>query len=160
MSFTVASIAALWIIVIFLAAALSGLLREVRKLQERPQRVAPLKDDDIPSVLLPRSGTRLAAVLIVTEGCPVCTAATATFSSEIARHLETLTPVVLADTPRTVDNHNVEVVVEPSIHARFFPGWSPALMFVDQNGTVVALQPAGSEEAIVHGLTKAAAKVA
>lgn len=162
MSIATASMVLLWLVVLLIAAALAGLLREVRALQAGGARPIPRSPnaDSPPTALLPKNGTQFSAVLLITKGCPVCEAATATFTELAEQHSPILTSLLLGDYDVQTASATVSVVDDLNLHARFFPGWAPALMFVDARGTVVGFQPAGSEDAVRQGIAMAVEKSA
>lgn len=141
---------------LFLGLVVAALLRDVRQVQRGIRRER--RSEPWPASLVSPTGVSL--VLVVSEGCSVCAEAAVTLSSAVTRVDGLLTVSILADTDsvRHASSGSVRVVTDDDTYARLFPGWVPALA-VFEEGELKTLQPAGSEEAVLHIVDTASKRV-
>lgn len=164
-----AAVVLAWLVLVVLAFAMAGLLRQLRDLQvalARSQQGGPTAGTptrEIPASVRPRAGAAYAVVLVVDNECALCAEIAPVFAGLAAENPTGLDLLVLGRTSGEKFERlegNARFVVDAAAWHRLDPGWRPALVAVDAEGTVVAAEPAGSEDAVravVADLAKVAA---
>lgn len=166
MSFMSAALLAAWVVLILMAFAMAGLLRQQRDMQAAvirldgyPRQVpAP-----VPARLRPaRQGTTL-AVLIVDHRCTTCPDVLREFLRLVPALPNSVEAAVLTYSAGNSDeaggwvdverNPDVRLVVDAAAYHVLDPGWRPALLQIDHEGAVVREVPVGSPEALAAALS-------
>lgn len=145
-----------WLALIVLAFAMAGLLRQLRDIQSglaRPVAQGPGPAPvlrEVPASVRPRGGTAYSVVLLVDEHCPICAEVAPVFAQLAATGSPTLTFVVLgrSRSESYERDERVEYVADAGGYSRLDPGWRPAIVAIDRQGSIVAAEPTGSEEAV------------
>lgn len=160
MSATSAGLILLWIVVIVLLFAMAGLRQQVRRLQygaaladASPQSSRTVRRKTVD--LQPVSGRSKLALLLVTEGCAVCHEVTPWFIAEASTNSEVDFAILTrAQNGAPADVGRARHVIDARLFNDIDPGWQPALIIVDADGSVESVEPVGSKDAIDFELTK------
>jgi len=143
-----------WLVLVLLAFAMLGILRQLRDLQQTViQRnnagpTAPRRE--LPAELRPQAGREYSAILLVDAGCPTCERVAPVFA-ELARTSSGDIDFVLlsySDEQKWDALEGVRRVMDQAAYHRLDPGWRPAVVVLDAAGEVLATEPAGSEESV------------
>jgi hypothetical protein len=146
----------LWAVVILLAFAFFGLLREFRMTQRRAGS-APRPATTWPEQWA-RPDAEAALVLVIDGSCRLCAEAVDTLVVESAKH-PNLPVSVLADIEQTANRYEhleMPVAVDRATYGRVYPGWAPAVA-VFRRGELEVVKPAGSSKAIQAVVAEASA---
>lgn len=149
-----------WLLLVVLAFAMAGLLRQLRDVQvalARSMSAGPGAGSgtvhpprEIPAVVRPRDGLDRAVILLVDHDCALCAEVAPVFAQladEWSRSLDFVVLGRVAD-KKFEELNGVRYVVDPGACQRLDPGWRPALVIIDGGGKVVAAEPAGSPESV------------
>jgi hypothetical protein len=155
MSPLTAAVLLLWVVVLVLALACAGLLRQLREVQHDLallQRSASgvSRRSAVPDVLVPRDGAELTVALLVSPGCEVCEEILPIFLDDVVSRRPRIDPVVLSWDGASVpaSRAGVRTVLDTSAYRSVDPGWTPALAVIDRSGAVAGVEPVGSPTAI------------
>jgi hypothetical protein len=146
-----------WIVLIVLAFAMAGLLRQLRDLQAALRRGVPAGQapPDRPVPIRPADGKVRSIVLLVDGHCPLCAEVAPVFA-DLARSGGTEVDfVVLSYAANDIADRldGVRFLADSDAYHRLDPGWRPAIVVVGQDGEIEAVEPAGSETAVRALLT-------
>jgi hypothetical protein len=150
MSVVEAAVIAAWIVIVVMALALAGVVRQLRELHERLAvgSLAQHAGRTVPEVLRPRPPARASLVLSVEEGCQVCAEVAPAFA-EAARRGDgaQVDFVVLSATasPRWPASERVRTVIDAGVRRAVGVPWTPALLTIGPDGGIDNVDPAGSE---------------
>lgn len=149
-----------WIVLVVLAFATAGLLRQLRDVQVALSRAqlaggaGPVPAArELPASVMPRGSATHAVVLVVDDHCPMC----AEVAPEFDRLAATTGPgegeldlVVLGRTPaeKFAALEHARYVTDSAAYHRLDPGWRPAIVVLNSAGEVLAAEPAGSVDAV------------
>jgi hypothetical protein len=140
-----------WLLLVLLAFAMAGLLRQVRDLQAALTRQrGTATRSGLPVSIRPSAGHAYAAVLLVDDGCPICARVAPAFA-RLAHGAPADIDFVLLRRSNSLawePPEGVRLVADQAAHHRLDPGWQPAVVVLDADGDVLATEPAGSEEAV------------
>ncbi len=144
-----------WVVLVLLAFALAGILRQLRDVQAELRANAARsssRDSTAPKLVRPTEAASLAVVLIADDNCPICA------------DLAPLLPELAEDTPPDVEfvvltasasakwealaARRVRAVADRETFLAVDPGWRPALLAIDPAGSVLAAEPVGSVDAL------------
>lgn len=143
-----------WVVLVLLAFALAGILRQLRDVQAelRANAARSSRDSTAPEPVRPTDAASLAVVLIADDNCPICA------------DLAPLLPELAEDTPPDVEfvvltasasakwealaTGRVRAVADRETFLAVDPGWRPALLAIDPAGSVLAAEPVGSVDAL------------
>jgi hypothetical protein len=167
MSMLAAALALAWGCLIVLTLAMAGMLRQLRELQTE---VAALRSEQAMQPWRATMGRRMpqlagtgpAVLLILDPGCGLCDEVHEPFTRLPAEYPGVRFEVVSPRPPRQQDWANGPSVgsrVDPALVAELDLPWTPALLHVHDDGTVLAAQPvvaAGQIHQQVAGLLNAA----
>jgi hypothetical protein len=154
MSATTAAVVLAWMALLVLAFALAGTLKQLRDVQAALVELGARVGRSVaPRQLRPSSADRRAAVLLVDRNCAVC--------PEVLAEFLRLAPEVATRVDATVLSHAdderweavrradaVRLVVDRAAYHQLDPGWRPAVLSIDAQGSVRSAIPAGSGEAL------------
>ena len=149
MSVVAAMFALTWVVLVLLAFAMAGMLRQLRDLQGALNvQLGQVQPRAVPPSLLPRPGTSQAVVLVVDDLCPVCEEVAAEFVTAAASDGAT-TSAVLADVDQPkwqalTARGPVSLIVDAATWNQLDVQWRPALVLIDAEGTVRTIEPVGS----------------
>lgn len=162
-----------WLAIVVLALALAGTLKQLRDVQAALVELGgQLGRQHVPESLRPAGaqpgvqaggqGTdSLAVVLLVDQLCVSCKEVVGEFV-ELAAGLDNDAIVLThSDDERfdVVRQSPARLVLDRATYHRLDPGWRPAVLAVDANGTVRSAVPAGSREALRDAVHAVAGKV-
>ncbi|UUW92643.1 hypothetical protein [Pimelobacter simplex] len=154
-----AAVVILALLVGFILLALLGLLRELRMLQGQVRELRGhggglSVSEAFPELLRPPPGREVLLVLLVARGCASCQEVLPIFRRTMREVDDAIGALVVADAdldylPTGADADNdVRVEVNLALWRRLLPGWTPALIAIDADGSIVSVDPAGAPEAI------------
>lgn len=131
---------------VLLGAAVAGLRVEIRELQ-RAARRGPRGAHAVDSPKLKPSTTNLRVVLAVTAGCAACADAVRNFPAVATQAKDVADFTILAHSsfPELELAQDLDVVIDAALFDAVAPSWSPALLFVDEAGSVVDVAPADDD---------------
>lgn len=159
MSATVAALVLAWMAIGVLALALAGTLRQLRDVQAALVELGGrLGRQRAPEAVRPAVSDRAAVVLLVDQLCVACSAVVEAFV-EIAVEIEVTGGPAAVDAVVLTHSDDerwdpvraspaTRLVVDRAAYHRLDPGWRPAVLSVDADGTVRSAVPAGSREAL------------
>ncbi|WP_151523839.1 hypothetical protein [Serinicoccus kebangsaanensis] len=162
----VALIALAGVVLLVLAGVgLVGQMGQLRREVARLQRAVSVGGDrDLAAdVLRPSMPARVSAILVTSPGCESCEAVLPTFLRCATGLPATVRAVVLSwdDTPSGVpQDSDVDVVLDTSAFRSVEPGWTPALVLVEQTGSIVGVEPVGSPEVLADVMAQLTADLA
>lgn len=163
-----------WLAIVVLALALAGTLKQLRDVQAALVELGgQLGRQHVPESLRPAGGQAgvqadgqgtdsLAVVLLVDQLCVSCAEVVGEFVELAAAGLDTDAIVLThSDDERwdVVRHSPARLVLDRATYHRLDPGWRPAVLAVDANGTVRSAVPAGSREALRDAVHAVAGKV-
>lgn len=150
-----AAVVLAWIVLIVLAFAMAGLLRQLRDLQaalvrQHTSGAAGAAVRELPESVRPENGKTHSVVLLVDDHCPICAEIAPVFAGLAeAGHVEVDFVVLSYSTnEKWVALDNIRYLPDAEAYHFLDPGWQPAVVVVGPNGEVLAAEPAGSEEAV------------
>ncbi|WFF02986.1 hypothetical protein [Micromonospora sp. WMMD964] len=152
MDLITAAVILAWIVLVLLAFALAGVLRQIRDIQATLQghRTGLVPQRQLPGTILPTGDKNLSLVLLVDEGCAVCAEVTPVFAELAAAHqgdiMFTLLSAARSDKFSAVEG--VGYLADSVGYHILDPGWRPAVALVDRDGEILLAEPAGSEAAL------------
>lgn len=160
-----AAVVVLAVLMLLVISAGAGLYRRVRELELATYRGVGLKlgaganGDGARSIAV--AGRRTVAVKI-THRCPVCEEVVAAVRRLAPSYQDELQFVVLSDEPRdrgvtATLPESVRVISDPAAWRALGVPYVPALLIVDEQGTVVHTTPAGSAAVVEDCVRRAAA---
>jgi hypothetical protein len=152
-----ATVALAWGCLAVLTLAMAGMLRQVRELQIE---VAALRAEQGMQPWRAATGRRMpelsgvgrAVLLVLDPGCGLCDAVHEPFSQLAGDYPGTRFEVLSPRAPRTQQNwahaSGIRIRVDLRLVQELDLPWAPALLHVEENGTVLAGQPVTSPERI------------
>ncbi|WUH99511.1 hypothetical protein OHR68_39490 [Spirillospora sp. NBC_00431] len=166
MEIVAAALVLAWVAIILLAFAMAGMLHQLRDVQSALARRTVSGGIDVPQELpdavKPESGRSHAAVLLVDDSCAICAEAVPAFASVAGTGSPDIDFLLLSRKPLeklAVERGDVRTVVDGDAYHLLDPGWQPALVIIDGDGTVLEAEPAGSAEAVRAGLAGFTARI-
>lgn len=163
---TTAAIVVLAVLMLLVISAGAGLYRRVRELELATYKGVGLKfgatsgADGVPSIAV---AGRRTVVVKVTRRCPACDEVLAAIRRVAPSYENELQFVVLtdeADHPDLASNlpERVRVISDPGAWRAVGVPYVPALLIVDEQGTVVHTTPAGSATVVEDCVRRAAVR--
>ncbi len=150
MPFQTAALVLAWVVIALLAFAMAGMLSMIRRLQAAQSQMAGSLVDGGGSARSRAAarfapGTRpYALVLTASATCPSCSELMPRFRDFARRHRERVDFHVLsADLEVEDSTPDLPVTVDPAAFAALSPGYTPGLVIIDRQGTVVEVGPGG-----------------
>lgn len=159
MSVLTATVVLAWGCLTVLTLAMAGMLRQVRALQTE---VAQLRADQGTRPWRATSGRRVPelageghlVLLVLDPGCGLCDAVHEPFIELVGQYsgirFEVLSPRAPRTQQRWADAPGIRSRVDPELVTELELPWAPALLHVDEDGTVLAGQPVTSPERIAE----------
>lgn len=144
MSFTSAALLLAWLAIAVLAFGFAALLQQVRALQA-VIRLPPGARAGLPEsvrTLRPLTADRR-YVLTVDPGCTICAEVLPEFRELAARHTAAAEFGLLAPSGDYPASPGVEVLVDAMAYRDLAPSWSPGIVVIGANGTVIEAVPGG-----------------
>lgn len=144
MSFTHAALILAWLAIVVLALGFAALLQQLRTLQAA-LRLPPGARAGLPESarsLRPVTTSRR-YVFTADQGCSICAEVLPEFRELAAKYAGTAEFAVLAasgDYPRSA---GVDVLVDAQAYRDLAPSWSPGIVVIAADGTVVEAVPGG-----------------
>ena len=138
------------------------MLRQIRELQTE---VAQLRAEQGTRPWRATTGRRMPelagdghlVLLVLDPGCGLCDAVHEPFTQLASAHPETRFEVLSPRAPRTqhrwADTPGIPSRIDPELVTGLELPWAPALLYVDEGGTVLARQPVTSPERIGEQVT-------
>lgn len=148
-----AVVAVLVVVVTLLTFAFAGVLQRVKSLEKRFRAgvASPSGEEGSDHYeVAPQGEARVAAVLFVQAGCPVCSDVIPAFVQAAASQSTIDVEFVILSDVSATPSSEVRVVTDPELHQRLNPGYFPAILVVDKASVIVAAEPAGSVDAVKH----------
>ena len=144
MSFTAAALILAWIAIVVLAFGFAAMLQQVRSLQAT-LRLPPGARAGLPESArtLKPVATDRRYVLTVDPGCAVCSEVLPEFRDLAARHAGVAEFAVLAPSGDYPVSPGVALLVDPDAYRDLAPSWSPGIVVIGPNGTVIEVAPGG-----------------
>jgi hypothetical protein len=143
-----------WIVLILLAFAVAGVVRQLRDLQSAQSATISgainvlEPDGGLPSSVRPGDVATHSVVFLASASCPLCIEVAPAFAALAVEHVtDTLKFVVLSVDDQVDMFDGPEYVVDAGAYHLLDPGWSPAIIAVNRSGRAVAIKPADSFEA-------------
>lgn len=148
----------IWLLLVSLAVA--GLIQRIKSLETAVFRQSQGRKPGSAQALraiAPDAGARLSITLLTDPGCGICEEVRPVFC-ELAK--DNADPKVqfrllTMDSSDQDGAGSVRVISDLSTHATLHPGWSPALVLVDSRPQLVAIEPAGSADAVAAVVSSA-----
>lgn len=165
MSVLAAMVALAWACLTVLTLAMAGMLRQVRELQTEiaqlraEQGTRPWRATNgrrVPEL----AGDRHLVLLVLDPGCGLCDAVRNPFTELAGQHpgirFEVLSPRAPRPQQRWADAPGIRFRVDPELVSELDLPWAPALLHVDEDGTVLTRQPVTSPDRIGAQVTQLA----
>jgi hypothetical protein len=152
-----AAVVLAWGCLTVLTLAMAGMLRQIRELQNE---VTQLRAEQGMRPWLSTTGRRVPqlagegplVLLVLDPGCGLCDAVQEPFTQLAGEHpgirFEVLSPRVPRAQQRWTGTPGIRSRIDPELVAELELPWAPALLHVDQDGTVLTSQPVTSPERI------------
>ncbi|MBV8996003.1 MAG: hypothetical protein JO287_20395 [Pseudonocardiales bacterium] len=145
MSVLAAALTLAWGCLVVLTLAMAGMLRQLRELQTE---VVQLRSEQgtqpwratMGRRMPPLAGAGPAVLLVLDPGCGLCDEVHEPFTRLPAEHPGTRFEV-LSPRTRWADAPGIRSRVDPALVVELDLPWAPALLHVDDDGTVLAAQP-------------------
>lgn len=156
MSFTAAALALSWIAIAVLAFGFAALLQRVRSLQAAI-RLPPGARAGLPDSarsLRPRTAARR-YVFTAEPGCSVCADVLPEFRALAARHAGAAEFAILAAHGDYPPSSGVDVLIDADAYRDLAPSWSPGIVVLTADGTVVEAVPGGDLRPLEAALSPA-----
>lgn len=154
MDFVTAALIVTWVVLALLAFAMAGLLRQLRDVQLalRDRVVEQNRGTAVPPAVRPAGAATLAIVLVADDNCPICAELAPHLPERAAATAGDVDFVVVTATPSEkwseLAGDRVRVVADRDAFLAVDPGWRPALLAVDPDGTVLVAEPVGSVDVL------------
>ncbi|MBG0829964.1 hypothetical protein HS041_19535 [Planomonospora sp. ID67723] len=155
---TTAALVILFVLVALLAAAGAGLFRRVKELELATYNGVGIQlPQESLSIGRPGATTLVAKI---NRRCPICDDVVAAIAKLAPELPDDVSFAVISDDP-AFDKplpENVQVVTDAKVWRSINVPYTPALLVVDEQGTIVFTTPAGSGEAVAALVERAAAR--
>lgn len=152
MSVLAAVVTLAWGCLAVLTLAMAGMLRQLRELQTEVARLRAEQGTQpwrgTPGRRVPElTGDGHLVLMVLDPGCGLCDAVHEPFTRLAAAHPGTRFEV-LSPRARWADAPGIRSRVDPELVTELDLPWAPALLHVDEDGTVLARQPIAASERI------------
>lgn len=153
MTATTAALVLAWVAIVVLFLGCTGMMRMIRSLQEQLDRQGrTLGTDTSPRA---RAAARFAPtrapftlVLLSSDSCLACIELAPEFGRFAERHRGRVEFAHLVSAPGSVVVPGIESVVDPRAVAVLSPGYTPALVVVGRDGTILDVGPAADLDSL------------
>ncbi|HET6532823.1 MAG TPA: hypothetical protein VFH03_19725 [Actinoplanes sp.] len=155
-TFTSAALILAWLAIVVLACGFAALLQQVRSLQAAI-RLPPAARAGLPESAraLRPAGADRRYVLTADPGCAVCAEVVPEFRELASRYGHAAEFAILAPSGDYPPSSQVDVLVDAAAYRDLAPSWSPGIVVIASDGTVIEAVPGGDLRPLAAALRTA-----